>query len=184
MKKFLLVLPAVVFAIHTNGQFSRTGGGLTFSSGVDFNTIETGNPGIFGKAYIKIFEKGHFLPSLSIYNPYVRKTTTQSFKNYMFHGDLDIHYDFYREGPLRLYGLIGANGTAIISKYEVLAGTTSHADKSGIKPGMNLGTGVEMYIDNNLDSVLSVKYIAGPWDQFVIQLAVFYHFNDRRRIGW
>ena len=162
----------------------RAGGGLTFSTGVQFNTIETGNPGIFGKMYIKIFEDGYLLPSLSAYNRYYRSDATQSFKNWMFQGDMDFQYEFFHEGPLRVYGLLGGNATAITSDYEVSIGEPRFTDKKEIKPGLNLGAGVEMYIDDTLDSVLSIKYIAGPWDQFVIQLGVYYHFYDRRRIGW
>lgn len=184
MKKAILSFFVVFLTLQLNGQIMRAGGGLTFSTGVLFNTIETGNPGIFGKMYIEIFEDGYLLPSLSVYNRYFRSDATQSFKNWMFQGDMDFQYEFFHEGPLRVYGLLGGNATAITSNYEVSIGEPRFTDRKAIKPGLNLGAGVEMYIDDTLDSVLSVKYIAGPWDQFVIQLGVYYHFYDRRRIGW
>ncbi|MFW5645496.1 MAG: hypothetical protein ACOCZL_06250 [Bacteroidota bacterium] len=184
MKKAILILFPVFLGMQLNGQIMRAGGGLSFSTGVMFNTIETGNPGIFGKLYFEVFENGYLLPSLSLYNRYYRSDITQSFKNWMFHGDVDLQYEFFHEGPLRVYGLLGGNATAITSNYEVSIGDPRYSDKKEIKPGLNLGAGVEMYIDGSLDSVLSIKYIAGPWDQVVIQLGVYYHFYARRRIGW
>lgn len=184
MKKILLLLLILCLFTGLSGQLHRAGGGLSFSTGVDYNTIETGNPGIFGKAYFKLGKKLFLVPSASVYNRYKRSNTKHSFTNYMFQGDLDLQYEIFREGPLALVGFAGGNITSVISKYEVFIGDPLAGDQSGLKPGVNLGAGIEMYIDQSLDSVLSAKYIAGSWNQFVIQLSVIYHFYKRRRIGW
>ena len=184
MKKILLIFLAFLCLQNIRAQIERAGGGLAFSTGVDFNTIETGNPGFFGKAYIKVLEDTYLVPTLTVFNRYKRSTVIHSFTNYMFQADLDVQYEFLQEGPLRVVGFAGINGTGILSKYEIFIGESVYDDDAGIKPGLNLGGGVEMYIDKSLDSVLSAKYIVGPWNQFVIQLSVIYHFYGRKRIGW
>jgi hypothetical protein len=184
MKKIIPLLLLLILFSPLYSQLERAGGGLAFSTGVDYNTIETGNPGLYGKAYIKLVKNFHLVPSVAAFNRYKRSTVTQSFTNYMFQGDVDFQYQFFREGPLRLVGFAGGNITYLVSKYEVFIGDPLYSDQSDFKPGINLGGAIEMYIDQNLDSVLAAKYIAGPWDQFVIQLSVIYHFVSRKRIGW
>jgi hypothetical protein len=184
MKSIIFFLVFLFLSVQLEAQLAKLGGGLTFSTGVDFNTIETGNPGVFGKAYFEIFENGYLLPSAAVYNRYHRSTVIQSFTNYMFQGDLDFQYQFFRDGPIRLFALAGGHVTSIVSKYEVSIGEPLYSDEKGIQPGVNLGAGVEMYVDETWDSVLSVKYILGPWDQFIIQLGVYYNLYDRKRIGW
>src|SRR5690606_21527098 len=110
---------------------------------------------------VKLFKKAYFVPSAILFNRHKRSTVSQSFTNYMFQGDADFQYEFIHEGPLRLVGFTGANFTGIISKYEVFIGDPRYNDMTGVKPGLNLGAGVEMYIDKNLDSVLSAKYVVG-----------------------
>lgn len=184
LKKGLFLLITFFIMYPVRGQFDAISGGLSFSTGVDFNTIETGNPGGLVRGYFKLGKKLYFTPSVSAFNRYHRSTVTQSFTNYMFHGDIDFQYEFLQEGPLKVIGLAGGNLTAIISNYEVFIGDGRYSDEKDMKPGLNLGAGVEMYIDKNFDSFLSGKYIVGPWDQFVIQLTVIYHFYERRRRGW
>jgi hypothetical protein len=184
LRRSLFIVITLFILNPASAQFEAIGGGLSFSTGVDFNTIETGNPGILIKGYFKFAKKLYFIPSVSAYNRYYRSTVTQSFTNYMFQGDLDFQYEFFKEGPLKLVGIAGANVTGIISDYEIFIGDGRYSDEKDLKPGLNLGAGVEMYIDKNFDSFLSGKYIVGPWNQFVIQLTVVYHFYERRRIGW
>lgn len=176
----LFIFPSKAFS-----QPERFGGGLSFSSGVDYNFGETGNPGFHGKAYFKLFERTHLIPSIAGYIPRERGTGFgPKIKTYMFQADIDLQYGLFRENELRVMGFAGANLTGLISSVEdPLIGTTVE-DQSGLRPGLNIGATIEMMVNKNYDATLSGKYIAGSWDQFVVSLGVVYHFYGRQRRGW
>ncbi len=180
-----LSISILIFPSRAFSQLERWGGGLSFSSGVDYNYGETGNPGFHGKAYFKLFERTHLVPTLSGYIPRERGTGFgPKIKTFMFQADVDMQYGLFRENELRMMGFAGVNLTGLISKVEdPLLGTTVE-DQSGINPGFNIGATIEMMVNKNYDATLSGKYIAGSWDQFVVTLGVVYHFYGRQRRGW
>ena len=103
----------------------------------------------------------------------------------MFQADLDFQYGLIKEGDLKLVAFGGLNTTAILSKYEMLVDVGQNfANDSGLKFGANIGACVEMYVDRYYDAFLSVKYIAGSWDQFVISIGVMYNIDGARGRGW
>ena len=183
MKKLLFIPLLFLLFITANAQIDRLSGGLAFSSGVGYNNTKTGNPGVFGKAYIGVIKRMHIVPSFIVYKPGEEGSSLQFNikKNYMFQGDLDIHYGIMRDDNLKLIGFTGANMTGIISKVDE---NTSLDNDSKMNPGLNLGASIEMNVNNAYDAVLSAKYIVSNFDQLVISLGVIYHFDTRKRRGW
>ena len=178
---FLITLPELCYT-----QFNRFGGGLSFSSGVDFNRGTTGNPGIFAKGYYKINNRFNITPALTVFNRYNKGDAFFKLVNYMFHFDIDCQYGIFKEEQLVVYCLGGINATTVISKYNSLINTGAEQleDDSSIMPGINVGAGLKMYIDKSFDGVLQAKYVAGGFSQFVISLGAIYHINRNNRKTW
>jgi hypothetical protein len=182
----LFLLSAGLFIpVNSYSQLERFGGGLVFSSGVDYNFGETGNPGFQGLAYVKLFDRTHLVPRVTGFLPRERGTGFgPKVKTLMFQADVDVQYGLFRENELRFMGFAGVNLTALVSSVEdPLLGTTVE-DQSGFNPGLNLGATLEMKVNQNYDAILSGKYIFGNWSQFVVSLGVVYHIYGRQRRGW
>jgi len=183
MRKILVIPVLLFFFLSSNAQIEKVAGGLLFSSGVDYNATSTGNPGFFGKAYVGVVKRVHFIPSLAIYMAGEGgddfSGTTR--KNYMFQGDLDMQYGLMREDNLTLVGFTGLNMTGIISKVDE---NSNLENNSTIKPGLNIGAAIEMKVDNAYEALISGKYIVGDFSQFVISIGVIYRFDQRSRRGW
>ena len=182
MKKWLFLI-LIPLCIQTNAQFDAVSGGIGFSSGVDFNLATTGNPAIFGKAYLKINGRLHLVPGVTVF---MKGEEGSSFsddirKNYMFHGDLDAHYGIFKEDPITFLGFAGLNVTGIVSK---VVGNIDLQDQTTFKPGLNVGAAMQMRINDRYSAYLSGKYILSEFDQFVINLGVTYFFSSQRRRGW
>jgi hypothetical protein len=179
---------AISFPYKLYCQIPSFAGGLAFSSGVYYNELSTGNPAIFGMACIKLNEKLKLVPGLTAYNVKKRSYPAESatLKNYMFQGDIDVHYSFYKDHPLRFIGLAGLNATSIFSRWEIDQDLGQDVEnKSGLKLGLNLGGAVYMFVDNKFDAYVSGKYIASGFDQFVINVGIVYYAEGlRRKGGW
>lgn len=183
MKKIFFLLLAFSF-ITLNAQLDRVSGGLGFSSGVDYNKATTGNPAIFGKAYIKLMKRLHVIPALSVYNKGQdgSQFTDDIRRNYMFQADLDAQYGLFKEDQLTLVGFTGINMTSVISR--IVGDNTTLENMSAVKPGLNLGVAVEMQVNPSYDACVSAKYVVSEFSQFVINIGVVYRFNATRRRGW
>ena len=73
---FLLFTLISLSCMDGFSQIHRIGGGLTFSSGTDFNYGETGNPGIVLKTWLALNKAStlHIVPSVTAYNRYKVET--------------------------------------------------------------------------------------------------------------
>ncbi|MCF8381422.1 MAG: hypothetical protein K9H49_17750 [Bacteroidales bacterium] len=183
MKKYFIVALLFLFSLSAYSQIEKAAGGLLFSSGVDFNTTTTGNPGFFGKAYLEVVKRLYFVPTVGIYIPGEGGDQFSGTvrKNYMFQGDLDFQYGIMKEDKLKLFGFAGLNTTGIISRVDE---ASTLENSSALKPGLNIGAAIEMTVDNAYEALISGKYIAGEFNQFVISIGVIYRFDQRGRRGW
>ena len=103
----------------------------------------------------------------------------------MFQGDFDAHYSIYKDDPLRLIALVGLNATSIFSKWDIPQDPPNVINKSGFGLGINIGGGINMFVDNSFDAFISGKYIVGSFSQFVINVGLIYYPEGlRRRGGW
>jgi len=188
LKTIFLLLSAALISAPMDAQFSGLSGGLTFSSGIDYNTGTTGNPGIFGKAFYKINPRFHVVPAVSAYNRYKRSSFREVLKTYMLHGDLDAVYGIYKDRSFRFVGVAGFNATAVFSKWDILQSGPDAIyliNRSDVKPGINLGGAFNLYVNNSFDAYFSAKYIISSFDQVVINVgAIYYISGKRRRGGW
>ncbi len=178
---FLLFL-----ASELSAQIPAVAAGLAFSSGIDVNSLTTGNPAIYAKVYFKINKQLKIVPGLTAFS--VQKkfypADDATLKNYMFQADCDFHYSLYREDPLRLVGIAGINTTSVISKWDI-SQTQNVENKTGIGLGLNLGGAINMFVSNYFDAFISGKYIAGKYSQFVINVGIIYYAEGlRRKGGW
>lgn len=183
MKKIIALPFLLFFFLTTNAQIDKVAGGLLFSSPVEYNLTNTGNPGFFGKAYVGVVKRVHFIPSIALFVPGAggNDLNNTARKNYMFQGDLDLNYGLLREDKLTFFGFAGLNMTGIISRGDESANLKNDSD---FKPGLNIGGGIEMEVNNSYDALISGKYIVSEFSQFVISIGVIYRFDQRSRRGW
>ena len=167
------------------GQISKIGAGFAFSSGADFNSGETGNPGVVLKTWLTL-NKAHTLqlsPSVAAFNRYRRETGYSILTNYMFHGDLDLQYTVFQEGTVKLAAFAGGNLLYLTSDFEpvVVTGNETISDSTAFAIGGNLGGALELRMSPKWDFFISGKYTFSEYSQFVITVQGVYYFKSRRR---
>jgi hypothetical protein len=185
--KTSLILFFIFFACsNLFSQFNGISGGLVFSTGVDYNTATTGNPGFYIRSYYKVNNRFVLLPELVAFKKYSQGSIfTQVLNNYMFHADFDGAYSLYREGALTFLGFAGVNATAIISRWDIPVRTAYTKDISDIKPGLNIGAAFHLYVNQSMDGFISAKYIVSSYSQAVINVgAIYYWGGKRRKVIW
>ena len=125
--------------------------------------------------------KTFVIPSVTLFNRYKKSTFTEQIRNYMFHGDVDLQYEVFKQEEIKIVVMAGLNATGLISRYEMLVDTGDEGldNISDLGLGANIGAGLEMIINNYYDAVLTTKYIAGSYNQFVINLGVLYYINPK-----
>ncbi len=181
MMKKLVTLFFLFLPLMASGQFERISGGLAFSSGVQYNNHRTGNPGIWIRPCFRIMPKTYFVPSITVFNRFKKASFTEEIRNYMFHGDADIMYRVFKQDEIGIVLQAGLNATGLISRYKMLVDVGEGLDnRSDLGLGANLGVGLEMVINDWYDAVLTTKYIAGTYSQFVIDLGVTYYLNPKK----
>ena len=181
---YLTTLLALSFlSIPAMSQFTRIGGGLTFSPGVDNQTFETGNPGFNVRGIYEIGDKFWAKPSLTVYLPKSRTGTTGDKRTTWFITvDADATYTLATEGPLLFYALGGINFTSLYSSYK--SDDPSQENIYEAMPGLNIGTGIEMIINKEFNAFTQIKYVVGKYQYLVISLGVHYYITTRRFKTW
>jgi len=166
------------------GQVHRIGGGFSFSSGADFNSGETGNPGIVVKTWLALNKAStfHIVPSVAAYNRYRAETGYSILTNYMFQGDLDLQYTLFQEGTVKGVAFAGGDVTYLTSNFEpvVVTGNETITDATDFALGGNLGAALELRMAPKWDFNLSGKYLFSKYKQFIISVQGVYYFKSRR----
>ena len=182
---YVLLALILISAQDGKGQVNRIGAGLTFSSPVDFNYGETGNPGLVLKTWITLNKAStfHIAPSVTGYYPYKVETGYSILTNLMFQGDLDFQYAVFHEGNVKLVPFAGGNVTYINSDFEpiVVTGNETITDTTDLAIGGNLGAALELRMGPKWDFFISGKYTFSRFSQFVISVQGVYYFKSRRR---
>ena len=167
------------------GQIHRIGGGVTFSSGAEFNYGETGNPGVVLKTWLALNKAStlHIVPSVTAYNRYKLETGYSILTNLMFQGDLDFQYTLFQEGTVKAVAFGGGNVTYLNSDFEpiIVTGNETITDESDFAIGGNLGAGLELRMAPKWDFNISGKYLFSKYSQFIISVQGVYYFKSRRR---
>ena len=175
----------LISAQDGKGQINRIGAGLTFSSPVDFNYGETGNPGLVLKTWVTLNKAStfHIVPSVTGYYPYKVETGYYILTNLMFHGDLDLQYTIFHEGTVKAVAFAGGNVAYLNSDYEQLyeTGNGTIADTADFALGGNLGGALELRMGPRWDFIINGKYTFSQYSQFVISVQGVFYFKSRRR---
>jgi hypothetical protein len=185
--KFIYSLAVLLLAgcLSSYSQIHRIGGGLTFSSGADFNYGETGNPGIVLKTWLALNKAStmHIVPSVTAYNRYKFETGYSILTNLMFQGDLNFQYTIFHEGTVAAVAFGGANVTYLHSDFEplIVTGNETITDASDLVMGANLGAGLELRMAPKWDFNITGKYLFSNYSQFIISVQGVYYFKSRRR---
>jgi len=102
----------------------------------------------------------------------------------MFQGDIDVVYGIYKDRYVKVLGFGGANVTAINSKWDIHYNEgLPLVNKSDLKPGLNLGGALQLYVNNGFDAYISGKYIVSSFNQVLIQIGTIYHFGAKNKKG-
>jgi len=180
----MMLAVLLMFQIDADSQVYRIGGGLSFASGAEFNSGETGNPGLTLKTWIPVDKRRSFsiVPSISAYNRYRLETGYLILTNYMFHGDLGVQYAFFEEGTVRSVALAGGNFTYLLSYFEpiIVTGNEALSDAQDYAIGGYLGAGLELRMAPQFDFNISGKYLFSEYKQFIITVEAVYYFKRRR----
>lgn len=175
----------LIISVGSKAQIHRVGGGLSFSSGVDFNYGETGNPGLTFRSWLAVNKPStlHVVPSVTVYNRFRRETGYSILSNYMLQGDLNLQYAFFSETSVKAVAFGGGNFTFLSSTFEALIDTNNEniADRNDYAFGGNIGAGLELSMAPKLDFNVSAKYLFSTYSQFIISVQVVYFFKVRRR---
>ncbi len=181
----ILALILLFSTVSLHAQFNRYGGGLSFSTGIDQfdpDRIETGNPGITLRGVYDIDKKLFLLPSLSFYMPKQVGHQGSTLKTYYTHLDAHLGYQLAHEGPIMFYALAGGDLTSLYLAYNT--DDPLFESKFIPSPGLSVGTGVEMIIDDRFNAYTQVRYIVGKYQQLIISIGVHYYWDGRRYKSW
>ncbi len=200
MRKLLIIgLLSLISVSAVWAQPERVGAGLTFATKKRFNGGDTGNPGLNIRTWIPLHKNRSFylVPSATIFNYLVINHVTHHTTTYMFHGDLDFQYVFFRDKDLKLAATAGLNYTHIISRNELMiAGLPDPPIDSTVYGfGPAIGAVMEMRMASHWDFILSGKYsfaglragdtsagegiLIAPLSAPIIQIYAVYYFSGR-----
>jgi hypothetical protein len=188
IRKYFLIatLACMLVSISTNAQLTRIGGGLAFSPGIDNITYETGNPGFNVRGVFELGDKLWAVPSLTFYMPKSRtdQNTGDIRKTFLGSLDANVTYTLTTESTLLFYALGGLNLTGLQSNYKT--DDPALEDVSEFLPGINIGTGIEMIVAEDINAITQIKYVLGmpPAQYVVISVGVHYYITGRRFRKW
>lgn len=179
---FALILLGMI-PLFTEAQFTRVGGGLTFSQGIDNITYKTGNPGIHGRCVIDLADRFWAVPSLTFYVPKSRTGTAGDKQTtWFFSFDGDVTFTLATEKTLLFYALAGFNITNLYSSYK--SDNAELENTYEVVPGLNIGTGIEMIVADDINAFTQIKYVVGKYQHLVIAIGVHYYISGRRFNKW
>jgi hypothetical protein len=181
MKKSILLF-ALCLAIFTtlNAQFTKIGGGLTFSSGFPFHhqpwdANKSGLLAVNLKGIYEISVPLHVSPTITIFYPHITKETTMktTVSSIMF--DINGHYVFNSLDQFEFYGLAGLD-VLYATKKEAYEGSSTFKESDNAL-GLNLGVGTYMKITEQFDLYGEAKYIFSSYDQFMINAGILLNLD-------
>jgi hypothetical protein len=187
--KYLRLLYVLILfmgiSLSAEAQIYRIGAGLSFASGTQFNSGESGNPGFSLKTWIPLDKRKTITiaPSISVYNRYKLETGFLILTNYMAHADINMQYAYFEEGTVRAVVFGGGNFTYLTSFFEpiIVTGNETLSDAQDYAFGGNVGAGLELRMAPQWDFNVSGKYLFSKYNQFIISVDAVYYFKSRRR---
>ncbi len=164
-----------VLNFYASGQFTRVGGGLSFTTSIENLDHKTGNPGINARGVVELGDKFWLIPELSFYLPGKRQYSTTLFGTV----DANVTYTLAKEKTILFYALAGANFSCLRTSFD--AGNSI----SDLMPALNVGTGIEMIVEKDINAFAQIKGVIGSYSQYIaINIGVHYYFKSRRYKSW
>jgi hypothetical protein len=177
MKKILLVLLITVMVFPAvNAQFTKVGGGLTFSSGYHFHEMnfdynKSGNLGLSVKSIYKITVPIQISPSLTFLH-HLQKDVGEKTGVTTMMFDLNGHYIFNSLNKFEFYGLAGLDILFAWKKTSFPGSGSPPQKESDNAFGLNLGVGSYMKLAKQFDLYLEAKYIVSKYHQFMLNAGI------------
>jgi opacity protein-like surface antigen len=183
MKKLLLLMLVAVMAFPAvNAQFTKVGGGLTFSSGYHFHDViydgnKSGNLALSLNGIYKISVPIQISPSFTFFFPHVFKgiNEKETITTMMF--DVNGHYVFNSLDKFEFYGLAGFDILLAwnTTKYSGAAAATYKESDNAL--GLNVGAGSCMKLSDQFDLYLEAKYIVSKYGQFMLNAGILINID-------
>jgi opacity protein-like surface antigen len=187
MKKLTVIFLLIISLLPAlNAQFTKVGGGLTYSTGLQFNNVTSPAyekelhkgpfAGIFLTGIYELSLPFHIAPSFTYFLPRTNTAYTgfndqkTRVSSMMF--DVNAHYVFNSLDKFEFYGLAGLNITFAKLKW---VGTSSIGSDNAL--GLNLGIGSYMKMTEQFDLFGEVKYIISKYDQLMINAGVLVNID-------
>jgi opacity protein-like surface antigen len=166
MKKIFILITILIITVSvSNGQFTKLGGGLGFTSGYPFQNT-TGDYNKSGHLYVSL--KGivelslpfHLSPSITFFAPHVTKISPGRYTVSTLMFDVNGHYVVNSLDKFEFYGLAGFNillsWKKTVNTYSTFSETTKEQDNA---LGLNIGAGANMKITQQIDLFAEAKYV-------------------------
>jgi opacity protein-like surface antigen len=183
MKKILLLMLIAVMAFSAaNAQFTKVGGGLTFSSGyhfhnMNYNANKSGNIAISLKGIYKVSVPIEVSPSFTIFYPHIVKDLNEKTTVTTMMFDLNGHYIFNSLDKFEFYGLAGLD-ILLAWKRDKYTGTGAAIYKESDNGlGLNLGAGSYMKLTDQFNLYLEAKYLLSKYDQFMVNAGILINID-------
>lgn len=186
MKKLLIIITVLLLSASlAEAQFTKAGGGLSYSTGAYFHNEDidvshkTGNPAITFKGIFEFSLPFHISPSVNIFLPRVTQDEFSESKQVVsaFLFDINGHYVINSLDRFEFYGLAGLNVTLLKNtwKWEFEGGGSDSSSETVL--GLNLGAGTYMKMTEQLDLFGEFKYILSSRDQFMLTVGVLLNLD-------
>lgn len=189
MKRLFTILLVAAIAIPSlNAQFTKMGGGLTFTSGylfhkVDYDYNKSGYLGLNLRGVYKVNVPIEIVPKFTFLYPHVWKfsdimsTSRVTVTTMMF--DVDGHYKFNALDKFEFYGLAGANILLAWKrdKYDYQGMPTSIQKESDNALGLNVGAGAYMKLTDQFNLYGEAKYIFSKYHQVVVNAGILINID-------
>jgi opacity protein-like surface antigen len=182
MKKIVLTILIFISVLTlSNGQFTKVGGGLSFTSGFPFHNMpwdanKSSNLGLSFKGIYKVNVPLNISPSFTIFYPHVTKDqlTKTVVSSMMF--DVNGHYVFNSLDKFEFYGLAGLD-ILLAKKKETYQGS-SPTTESDNALGLNIGVGTYMKLTDQFDLYGEAKYVFNnKYNQFMVNAGVLVNLD-------
>ena len=177
MKKLIVAFLLIISALSiVNAQFAKLGGGLSLSSGFQFDgqTATSNKSGVIALSLKHIHEISgpfQFSPSITFFYPHITQNQRTKTTVYSMMFDIDVHYIFNFLDRFEFYGLAGPD-LLVAWKKDVIEGSATYKEKNRVF-GLNLGAGTSVkitkifYIYGEAKCVFNNKY-----NQFMLNTGV------------
>jgi hypothetical protein len=181
MKKICILLSILVATFSVSyGQFTKFGGGISYSTGFPFHNMpwdanKSGHINISLKGIYHLSLPIQISPSLTYFVPHVTNEINMKTVVSTIMFDINGHYVFNSLDRFEFYGLAGLD-ILFAGKKETYTGSSSSKERDNAL-GLNLGLGTYMKMTEQLDLYAEAKYVLSKYDQFMLNVGILINLD-------